>query len=84
MNSDDKHTKHPSAPRDWKVKMKHGSYIGQGCPAPHERAPSEDGKIFAGFEYDHEHPARPGEVVRVGDERTARRMVAQGVAELVD
>lgn len=68
------------------VKMKHGGYVGAGCPDKDSRSDT-DAKIYAGFDYDHEHPARPGECVYLGRgkeaERRATKMIGQGVAELV-
>lgn len=37
--------------------LKHGSYKGPGCPSKADRLKDDD----KGFDYDHDHPAKPGE-----------------------
>lgn len=69
--------------------VKHGSYVGPGCPRPLDARTSMthtrdgEGVSNAGFEYDKDHPAQVGEHVEGLDEKRATKMLLSGCFQTI-
>jgi hypothetical protein len=61
-----------------------GTYVGGGCPDKAARVVKHLGHPCAGFPYDGEHAAQPGEEVHVLDEVEAERLVRSGTFQRVE
>lgn len=58
--------------------LTHGSYTGPGCPDATKRKLEKD----LGFNYDHDHPAQHGELVRGLGAHEVKRMLASKAFKL--